>query len=214
MLLGEPLTLETRRSIWSFTLTDPLLLLFAGVGSGWSPVTLAESVSVPPAVGVTTTVAVNVFDAPIVVQLQVMVPADWPHVPPPVTVAETNVEFAGTGIVNTGFVPCEVAGLKIEAKKVTLPVPSVMLLGEPLTLETRRSIWSFTLTDPLLVLFAGVGSGWSPVTLAESVNVPPAVGVTVTVAVKVFDAPIVVQLQVIVPADWLQLPPPVTVAET
>jgi hypothetical protein len=47
----------------------------------------------------------------------------------------------------------------MEAKKVTLPVPSVMLLGEPLTLETRRSIWSFTLTDPLFVLFAGVGSG-------------------------------------------------------
>ena len=68
------------------------------------------------------------------------------------------------------------------------PVPRVMLLGEPLTLVTRRSIWSLTVTAPLPVLLAGVGSGSVPARLAESVAVPPTVGVTTTVAEKLLNA--------------------------
>ena len=54
-------------------MTEALPLLFAGVGSVWSPVTLAESVSVPAAVGVTTMVAVKVFPEGIDGQVQVTV---------------------------------------------------------------------------------------------------------------------------------------------
>jgi hypothetical protein len=53
------------------------------------------------------------------------------------------------------------------------------------------------------------------VTLAESVSVPPAVGVTTIVAVKVLDVGIEGQLQVTVPVPGVQLPPvPVIEYET
>jgi hypothetical protein len=76
---------------------------------------LADMVSVPPAVGVTTMVAKNVFDAAIEGQLQVTVPVPGVQVPPlPVTDDETYVELVGSVIVRTGFVPCEELALKVE----------------------------------------------------------------------------------------------------
>ena len=99
-------------------------------------------------------------DAPIEVQLQVTTPADCEQLPPPVTEAETYVEADGMVIVSTVPVPCEVLLLKSEMVYVTLPVPSVIGFGDPLTLMTRRSIWSLTVTDPLPVLLALFESGW------------------------------------------------------
>jgi hypothetical protein len=90
---------------------------------------------------VTTIVAVNVFDDAMEgqVQVTVLVPVQFP--PLPVTDEETHVEFVGIVITRTGFVPCDVLALKIDAKYVMLlPVPSVMLLGEPLTPLTVRSM--------------------------------------------------------------------------
>ena len=121
------------------------------------------------------------FDAPIEVQLQVTTPADCEQLPPPVTDAETYVEAAGMVIVSTVPVPCEVLLLKSCVEYVTLPVLSVIGFGEPVTLTTRRSIWSLTVTDPLALLLAGVGSGSAPDTEDDSVSDPPAVGVTTIV---------------------------------
>src|SRR5436190_940679 len=121
--------------------TEALPLLLAGVGSVWSPVTLAESVSVPAAVGVTTRVAVKVFSEGIDGQVQVtgVVPVQLP--PRSVTEAETRVELAGSTRVRMGFVPCDVAALKIRSEERRVGIVwRVLGLGEQYTLDTRRSI--------------------------------------------------------------------------
>jgi hypothetical protein len=117
-----------------------LPVLLAVLESGWSPVTLAESVSEPGMVGVTTIVAVNVFDAAMEgqVQVTVLVPVQLP--PLPVTEEETHVEFVGNVITSDGFVPCDVLALKIEMKNVTLPAPKVIGSGDPLTPLMVRSM--------------------------------------------------------------------------
>src|SRR3954447_136028 len=120
--------------------------------------------------------------APIGVEFKARTPADCEQLPPPVTDAETKVEAAGMVIVSTVPVPCEVLLLKSCVEYVTLPVLSVIGFGDPVTLTTRRSIWSLTVTDPLAVLFALFESGSVPEAVADSVAVPPAVGVTMTVA--------------------------------
>src|SRR5437764_110717 len=102
--------------------------------------------------------------------------------PPPVTDAETKVDAAGMVIVSTVPVPCEVLLLKSCVVYVTLPVFNVIGFGDPVTPTTRRSIWSLTVTDPDTVLLALFGSGSVPDAVADSVAVPPAVGVTTTVA--------------------------------
>src|SRR3954463_14492037 len=130
------------------------------------------------------------------VQLQVTTPADCEQLPPPVTEAETYVEAAGMVIVSTVPVPCEVLLLKSGVEYVTLPVLSVIGFGDPVTLTTRRSIWSLTVTEPLPLLLALFESGSVPDALPESVAVPPAVGLALTVAKYMTDAPIEVQLQV------------------
>src|SRR5436305_840715 len=117
-------------------------------------------------------------------------------------------------IVSTVPVPCEVLLLKSCVVYVMLPVLSVIGFGDPVIATTRRSIWSLTVTEPLALLLAGVGSGSAPVTDDDSVSDPPAVGVTTIVTKKLFEAGIVDQLQVTVPADSEQLPPPVAEEET
>ena len=97
------------------------------------------------------------------------------------TDAETYVEAEGMVIVSTVFVPCEVLLLKSCVVYVTLPVFNVIGFGDPVTLTMRRSIWSLTVTDPLALLLAGVGSGSAPDTDDDSVSDPPAVGVTTIV---------------------------------
>src|SRR5947209_19291683 len=54
---GDTVMLEMPRSIWELTMTALLALLLIVFGSVSVPVTLDESVSAPPAVGVTTMVA-------------------------------------------------------------------------------------------------------------------------------------------------------------
>jgi hypothetical protein len=75
------------------------------------PETLAANVIDPPAVGVTTMVAVSKPDEGIDVQLQVTVLPEWVQVPLFVAEDETNVEFAGSVFVSTVFVPCDVLAL-------------------------------------------------------------------------------------------------------
>src|SRR5216684_429105 len=118
---GVPLTLKTRRSICALTVTDLLLVLLAVLGSGSVPETVDESVSDPPAVGVTTMVAKKLFEAGIDAQLHVTVPPDCVQVPPLVADEETYVEFTGRVLVSTVFVPCEVLWLKTDRVRVALP---------------------------------------------------------------------------------------------
>src|SRR6059058_3708003 len=101
------------------------------------------------------------------VQLQVTTPADCEQLPPPVTDAETNVEADGMVIVSTVPVPCEVLLLKSCVVYVMLPVLSVIGFGDPVTATTRRSIWSFTVTDPDKVLLALFESGSVPEAVAD-----------------------------------------------
>ena len=122
------------------------------------------------------------FEAGIDAQLHVTTPADWLHVPLLVAEAETNVEADGIVIVSTVPVPCDVLLLKSCVVYVMLPVLSVIGFGDPVTATTRRSIWSFTVTDPDKVLLALFESGSVPEAVADRVAVPPAVGVTMTVA--------------------------------
>src|SRR6476660_554400 len=58
-----------------------LALLLALFGSGCVPLAMADSVSVPGIVGVTTMAGKKFTDAPIELQLHVTVPADGVHVP-------------------------------------------------------------------------------------------------------------------------------------
>src|ERR1051325_2632181 len=103
MAVGEALTETTERSIWSFTVTAVLPLLFAGTGSPWSAAIDALSVLEPAAPGVTVIVTLTLEPEPWSAHLQVTTPADWPHVPPPVAVADTKVDDAGRFAVMTAF---------------------------------------------------------------------------------------------------------------
>ena len=99
------------------------------------------------------------YDAPIVVQLQVTTPADCAQLPPPVTEAETYVDAEGMVIVSTGI--GSLRGAVVEERVGVRDVAGIERdgVGEPLTLMTRRSIWSLTVTDPLAVLLALFESG-------------------------------------------------------
>src|SRR5258706_12871054 len=109
-------------------------------------------------------------------------------------------------IVSTVPVPCEVLLLKSCVVYVTLPVFNVIGFGDPVTLTMRRSIWSLTVTDPLALVLAGVGSGSAPDADDDSVSDPPAVCVPTIVTKELVEAGIVDQLQVSVPADSEQRP--------
>src|SRR3954453_3007244 len=117
-----------------------LALLLAPFGSGSVPLALADSVSVPGIVGVTTIAGKKFTEAPIELQLHVTVPTDGVHVPLFVGVEETYVEFDGSVTVRTGFVPCDVLLLNSWIVKVTFPPAKVIGSGVPLMPTTRRSI--------------------------------------------------------------------------
>src|SRR5436853_106249 len=114
-----------------------------------------------------------------VAQLHVTVPADCEQLPPPTgVVADTNVEFVGSVLVSTAFVACDVLLFVYCTRNCTSPVPSVMGSGETVMLAIARSIWELTMTALLALLLIVFGSLSVPVTLDESINAPPAVGVT------------------------------------
>jgi hypothetical protein len=94
-------------------LTDALPVLLAMLGSVSVADTLAVSVAVPPAVGVTTIVAVKVFDDGIVGHVQVTVLVPVQLLPVPVAEEETHVELAGSVITSDGFVPDDALALKM-----------------------------------------------------------------------------------------------------
>src|SRR5216684_6895164 len=113
-------------------------------------------------------------------QLQVTVLPECEHVPLPTgVVADTNVELVGRVLVRTTFVACEVLLFVYCTRNCTSPVPSVIGSGDTVMLEMPRSIWELTVTDLLPLLFDVSGSLCVAATLDESVNTPPAVGVTV-----------------------------------
>src|SRR5216684_1381847 len=118
-----------------------------------------------------------------VAQLHVTVPADCVHVPLPTgVVADTNVELAGSVLVRTTFVACDVLLLLYCTRYCTSPVPSVIGSGDTVMLEMPRSIWELTVTALLPLLFEVFGSLCVADTLEDNVNTPPAVGVTVMYA--------------------------------
>src|SRR5258708_5845757 len=111
-----------------------------------------------------------------VAQLQVTVLPECVHVPLPTgVVADTKVELAGRVLVRTTFVAWDVLLLMYCTRNCTSPVPSVMGSGDTVMLEMPRSIWELTVTALLALLLNVFGSVSVPVTLDESVNVPPAV---------------------------------------
>src|SRR4051794_29207019 len=115
-----------------------------------------------------------------VAQLHVTVPADCEQLPlPRGVVAETNVELAGSVLVRTTFVACDVLPLLNCTRYCTSPVPSVIGSGDTVMLDIPRSICELTVTALLPLLFALFESLCVAETLDESVNTPPAVGVTV-----------------------------------
>src|SRR5207302_4471208 len=119
-----------------------------------------------------------------VAQLQVTVPADCEQLPLPIgVVAETNVELTGIVLVSTAFVACEVLLFANCTRNWTSPVPSVIGSGETVMLEMPRSICELTMTALLALLLMAFGSVSVPATLDDSVSAPPAVGVTMMVAV-------------------------------
>src|SRR3954447_16472940 len=118
-----------------------------------------------------------------VAQLQVTVPADCEQVPLPTgVVADTKVELAGSVLARTTFVACDVLPLLNCTRYCTSPVPSVIGSGDTVMLEIPRSIWELTVTALLPLLLDVFGSVCVAETLDESVNTPPAVGVTVMYA--------------------------------
>ena len=87
-------------------------------------------------------------------------------------------------------------------------------MGESLMPLSCRSSVALTVVPSEYELFAGVGSAWSAVTLALSVFVPPAPGVTTMLALKVLKAGRLDQLQVTVPLLRLHEPEPVALELT
>ena len=85
-------------------------------------------------------------------------------------------------LVSTAFVACEVLLFVNCTRNWTSPVPSVIGSGETVTLESPRSICELTVTALLPLLFDEFGSLCVAATVDESVNTPPAVGVTVMYA--------------------------------
>ena len=115
--------------------------------------------------------------------MHVTVPADCVQLPLPTgVVADTNVEFTGSVLVRTTLVACDVLSFWYCTKNCTLPVPSVIGSGVTVMLVIARSICELTVTDLLPVLFDVFGSLCVAETVDESVNTPPAVGVTVMYA--------------------------------
>src|SRR5438270_231674 len=115
-----------------------------------------------------------------VAQLHVTVPVDCVQLPLPTgVVADTKVEFAGSVLVRTTLVACDVLRFWYCTKNCTSPVPSVIGLGETVMLVMPRSIWELTVTALLPLLLNVFGSDCVAETVDVRLNEPAAVGVTV-----------------------------------
>jgi hypothetical protein len=131
--------LEMPRSIWALTVVLMEALLLAGTGSAFAAESVAELVSVPPAVGVTMIDALNVEPFGTTAQLHVTTPVRYEQVPLPFAVALTKVDEAG--IVSLRETAVAGVALRFDTLTlyVTLPVPSVIGSGLSVMLEMLMS---------------------------------------------------------------------------